>query len=239
MVLKPVRPDLVILIVRCASPNQLLPPHRNPLPVRCRLWRLPPPYQKSPPSKADPRPPAPTTSIWPDPPPIPASVKFDDEEAATASHDPVYSVADTSDSVSRKDERTSTFEIPIVLFPAFAFGLVVLGFGLRFVMKRAAARRAQEIVHTEAVTTPTYDYAKPSGNGPADEPTNFGEDDFQTFVSAISGRGPLERIVRSVHSPDDIGVREARLAQLREDIGQRLGWAEPQQQHSSRQKLAS
>jgi hypothetical protein len=194
---------------------------------------------EAPPSKADPRPPAPTTSIWPDPPPISPSVKMDDDEAPTASHDPVYSVADTSDSVSRKDERTSTFEIPIVLFPAFAFGLVVLGFGLPFVMKHAAARRAQEIVHIAAVTIPTHDYAKPSGNGLADEPPNFGEDDFQTFVSAVGGSGSLERIVSSVHSGNGIGAREARLARLREDIGQRLGWAEPEQQHSSRQKLAS
>jgi hypothetical protein len=194
---------------------------------------------EAPPSKADPRPPAPTTSIWPDPPPIPPSIKMDDEEAATASHGPVYSVADTSDSVSRKDERTSTFEIPIGLFPAFAFGLVVLGFGLRFAMKHAAARRAQEIVHTAAVTTPTHGYAKPSGNGLADEPPNFGEDDFQTFVSAVGGGGPLEQIVSSVYSANDVGAREAKLARLREDIGQRLGWAEPEQQYSSRQKLAS
>jgi hypothetical protein len=152
----------------------------------------------------------------------------------------MYSVAaDTSDNVSRKDERTSWFDIPIGLFPAFAFGLVVLGFGLRLLMKRAAARRAQEIVHTEAVTTPTHDYARPSGNGLADESTNFSEDEFQTFVSAVGGRGPLERIVRSVHPPSDIGAREARLARLCEDIGQRLGWAEPEQQYSSRQKLAS
>jgi hypothetical protein len=182
--------------------------------------------------EADPRPTAPTTTIWPDPPAIPASIKADD---AIASHDPVYPVADTSDSVSRKDERTNTFDNPIELFPAFAFGLVVLGFGLRFLMKRAAARRAQEIVHTEAVTTPTHDYVKPSGNGLADEPTNFREDNFQSFASAVNGGGPLD----SVHFASDIGAREARLAQLREDIGQRLGWAEPEQQHSSRQRLAS
>jgi hypothetical protein len=190
-------------------------------------------------SKADPRPPAPTRSIWPDPPPIPLSIKTDDEEAATASHDQVYSVADTSESVSGKDQRPSTFEIPMVLFPAFAFGLVVLGFGLRFTMKHAAALRAQEIVHTAAALKPTHNYARPSGNGPADEPTNFGEDDFQTFVSAVGGGGPLEQIVRSVHSANDIGAREAKLARLREDIGQRLGWAESEQQHLSRQKLAS
>jgi hypothetical protein len=194
---------------------------------------------EAPPSKTDLRPPAPTTSIWPDPPPVPTSIKMDDEEAATASRDPVYSVADSSDSVSRKDERTSTFEIPMVLFPAFAFGLVVLGFGIRFTMKHAAARRVQKIVHTAAVVKPTHNYAKPSGNGPADEPPNFGEDDFQTFVSAVGGGGPLERIVSSVHSANDIGAREAKLARLREDIGQRLGWAEPQQHYPSRQKLAS
>jgi hypothetical protein len=146
-------------------------------------------------------------------------------------------VADAPDGVSRMDERTSTFGIPIGLFPAFAFGLVVLGH--RFLMRRAAARRAQEIVHTEAITTPTHDYAKPSGDGLTDEPANFVEDDFQTFVSAVGGSGTLERIVRSVHSPNDIGGREARSARLREDIGQRLGWVEPEREHSSRQKLAS
>jgi hypothetical protein len=193
---------------------------------------------EAPPSETDPRPPAPTTSIWPDPPPIPTSIKIDDEEAARVSHDPVYSVADTSDSVSRKDERTSTFEIPMVLFPAFAFGLVVLGFGIRFTMKHAAARRVQEIVHT-AVVKPTHNHAKSPGKGPADEPTNLGEDDFQTFVSAVSGGGPLERIVSSVHSANDIGAREAKLARLREDLGRSLGWAEPEQHYSSRQKRAS
>jgi len=192
-----------------------------------------------PPFKADPRPPAPTTSIWPDPPPIPPSVKVDHEERASESSELVYSASDTSGSVSGSDERPSTFDIPIVLFPAFAFGLVVLAFGLRFLRKRAAACHAQEIVHTEAVTTLAHNYAKPSGGGLADEPTNFGEDDFQTFVSALGGNGPLERIVRSVHPPSAIDAREAKLARLREDIGQRLGWAEPELQHSSRQKLAS
>jgi hypothetical protein len=190
-------------------------------------------------SAADPRPTAPATPIWPDPPPIPPSVQADNAGAATASPEPAYSVADASDGVSRRDERTSTFDIPIGLFPALAFGLVVLGFGLRFLMRRAVARRAQEVVRTEAITTPTHDYAKPSGDGLTDEPTNFGEDDFQTFVSAVGGSGTLERIVRSVHAPNDIGAREARLARLREDIGQRLGWAEPELERSSRRKLAS
>jgi hypothetical protein len=194
---------------------------------------------EAPSADANPRPTPPTTVIWPDPPPTPSLVKADDPGAATPSHDPAYSVAGTSDGISRKYERTSAFDIPIAIFPAFAFGLVVLGFCLRFLMKHAAARRAQEIDYAEGGTTPTDDYAKPAGNGLADEATSVGEDDFGSFVSAVSGRGPLERIVRSVHSTNEIGVREARLAQLREDIGQRLAWAEPEQQHTSRQKLAS
>jgi hypothetical protein len=179
---------------------------------------------EAPSSEANSRPTAPTTVIWPDPPPIPPLVKADDAGTATASHDPVYSVAETSDGVSRKDERTSTFDIPIGLFPAFALGLVVLGFGFHFLTKRSAARRAQGNDHEEAVTKPTEDHAEPAGNGLADEVTNVGNDDFESFVLAASGRGPLERIVCSVHSANDIGAREARLAQLRDDIGQRLGW---------------
>jgi hypothetical protein len=180
-------------------------------------------------STADPRPTAPATPIWPDPPPISPSVQADNAEAATASPDPAYS--DASDSVSRMDERTSKSGIPIGLFPALALGLVVFGFGLRFLMRHAAARRAQEIV-----TTPTHDYAKPSGDGLKDGPTNSGEDVFQKFVSAVGGSGTLERIVHSVHSPNHVGPREARLARLREDICQCLGWAKPELQHSSRQK---
>jgi hypothetical protein len=189
-------------------------------------------------STADPRPTAPTT-IWPDPPPTPPSIQVQDAGAATASPDSTYSDADAYNSASRKDERTSMFDIPIGVFPAFAFGLVVLCFSLRFLMRCAAARSAQEIVSTEDFTKSTHVYATLSGKGPADEPANFCEDDFQSLVSPASGRGALERIVSPVRFANDIGAREARLAQLRENIGQSLGCAKPELQHSSRHKLAS
>jgi hypothetical protein len=164
-------------------------------------------------------------------------MKVDNAEAATVSRDPVHSVALTSNDLSRKDERTSTHNVPITLFPVVAFGLVVLAFGFRFLTKHAAARRAQQDDDTRAITTPSNDLARPGGNGLADEAANGGEDDFESVVSASAGRGPLDRIIRS--SANDVGAREARLAQLREDIGQRLGWAKPEQQHSARQRLAS
>lgn len=190
-------------------------------------------------SDADPRPKTPTTVVWPDPPPIPPLLKSEDAEAATASRDRIYSVADTSHGVSRKDGRTGTFDIPITIFPALAFGLVVFGFALRFLMRRAAAGRGQEIDYIERVAASTNDSARPTENELLDEPVKLGKGDFESFVSAASGDGPLERIIVSVHSENDVAAREARLARLREDIGQHLGWVEPEQRHPSRQKLAS
>jgi hypothetical protein len=181
--------------------------------------------------------PAVPTVVWPDPPPIRPSMKANDAEGATALRDPVYSVALTSDDLSRGDERTSTHNVPITLFPVVAFGLVVLAFGFRFLTKHAAARRAQQDDDTRAITTLSNDLAKPVGNGLADEAANGAEDDFESFVSASTGLGPLDRIIRS--SANDVGAREARLAQLREEIGQRLGWAKPVQQHSAGLRVAS
>lgn len=186
-------------------------------------------------SEAEPPPTAPAT-IWPDPPPIPPLVKAENTGPTPASADPAYLVADASDSIS--NEQTSRFDIPIELFPAFAFGLVVLGFAYRFLTNRAAARRLREDEHAEALTTSIDQYAKPAGNGVANCAANNVEDDFELFVSAVSGDGPLEQIIRSGRSTNDIGVREAKLAQLREDIGQRLGWAEPEPRHSSQRTLS-
>jgi hypothetical protein len=174
-------------------------------------------------SDASGQPTVPTAVVWPDPPRITPSVNAGEAIAATASDDPVYPVTDTTDSVSRNGERTSTSEIPIAIFPAFAFGLVVIGFAVRFLTKGAAPRPAQEVDQTAAVTTLGDDHIKSPENRLAEEPTSFGEGDFQSFVSAVSSRGPLERIVGSVHPANEISAREAKLAQLREDIGQRLG----------------
>jgi hypothetical protein len=108
-------------------------------------------------SEAEPRPTAPAT-IWPDPPPIPPSVEAENTGATLASPDPAYSVADASDNISKKDERTSRFNIPIVLFPAFAFGLVVLGFAYRFLSnvacKKMSARKRSRLQSTNTQRRP-------------------------------------------------------------------------------------
>ena len=232
-----------------AKPNRLPTQYRVQLPtqyrtdrhpslVRQRIGRRPLALRENASSDANGQQTVPT-AVWPDPPPITPTVNAGEAIAATASDDPVYPVTDTTDSVSRNGERNSTFEIPIAIFPAFAFGLVVIVFAVRFLTKDAAPRPAQEVDQTAAVTTPDDDHIKSPENRLAEEPTSFGEGDFQSFVSAVSSRGPLERIVGSVHPANEISAREAKLAQLREDIGQRLGWAEPTRQYSSKQKVAS
>ena len=227
------------------STNTIQGPASNTVPNRSASQPSPPanrqaatPLRENASSDANGRQTVPT-AVWPDPPPITPTVNAGEAIAATASDDPVYPVTDTTDSVSRNGERNSTFEIPIAIFPAFAFGLVVIVFAVRFLTKDAAPRPAQEVDQTAAVTTPDDDHIKSPENGLAEEPTSFGEGDFQSFVSAVSSRGPLERIVGSVHPANEISAREAKLAQLREDIGQRLGWAEPTRQYSSKQKVAS
>jgi hypothetical protein len=165
-----------------------------------------------------------TSVVWPDPPPMAPSVT-PREANATALDAPVTPVSDTTDNMARNDEQTKKSEIPIAIFPALAFGLVVIGLGVRFLMNASAAGPTQTIDNSETVTILDNDHVRSSDSPPTAEPTSFGEDDFLTFVSAVSGRGPLDRIVGSVNSANDVSGREARLARLREDIGQRLGWA--------------
>jgi hypothetical protein len=49
-------------------------------------------------------------------------------------------VSDITVSVAGNGERTSKFEIPIMIFPGLAFGLVVIGFGIREIMKDSESR---------------------------------------------------------------------------------------------------
>ena len=62
--------------------------------------------------------------------------------AADAGLDPVSGNADKA---APNDDRTSKFEIPIMIFPALAIGLVVVGFGTRLIIKDTSARRAQTV----------------------------------------------------------------------------------------------
>jgi hypothetical protein len=179
-----------------------------------------------------------TAVVWPDPPPIvqiAPSVNAGKAIAATEPDNQTVAVSDTTESVAKNGGQTSKFEIPVATFPALAIGLVVIGFGVRFLVKNSAARSVQTIDHTEAVTIiPDDDHIKSSHNRSADDETaNFGEDDFGSFASAVSGGEPLRK-VGSVHPT--ISAREARLAKLFDDVHQRLGW-DGSTQHRPKQKV--
>jgi hypothetical protein len=144
-----------------------------------------------------------TAVVWPDPPPVAPSVTPREANAAAVDA-PMNPVSDTADSVVGNGEQASKFEIPIVVFPALAIGLVVIGFGVRFIMKDSPACRAQTVDHTGAVTISDDDHIKLSDNRPADGSTILKEDDFQSFVSAISDESIIGKYsgVRSTHQRD-------------------------------------
>ena len=106
-------------------------------------------------------------------------------------------------------------------------------------MKDAGTRRAQTVDHTEAVTISNESHAGSSDNRRANGPTILEKDDFQSFVSAVSGHAPSESTIGSVQLANEISSREAKLARLREDIDQRLRWPEPTtQERPPKQKVA-
>jgi hypothetical protein len=177
---------------------------------------------------------APTAAIWPDPPPVPSINAR--EVNAVAANVPWDPASDTTDSAARIGERTSEFEIPILVFPALAIGLVVIGFGARLVIKDAGTRRTQTVDRTEAGTISDQSNDERLDNRRADGTRE--EDNFQSFVSAVSGHGPLQNTPGPIQATNDISAREARLAQLRKDVDRRLRWPEPTRARPPKQKVA-
>ena len=174
----------------------------------------------------------PTAVVWPDPPPTAPAIKVREADAmpTDAALDPV-SVSGNTDNAAPNGDRTSKFEIPIIVFPALAIGLVVIGFGTRLVRK-AGAHRAQIVEGTEADTIADQGQDEWFNDRRAYSST-IEEHDLQPFVRAVSGHGPSEHTPAPVQTTSDISTRQARLAQLREDIDRRLRWsflAEAQQQ---------
>jgi hypothetical protein len=151
-----------------------------------------------------------------------------------AALDPV-SVSGNTDNAAPNGDRTSKFEIPIIVFPALAIGLVVIGFGTRLVRK-AGAHRAQFVEGTEANTIADQKRDEWFNDRRAYSST-IEEHDLQLFVRAVSGHEPSEHTAAPVQTTSDISTRQARLAQLREDIDRRLRWSFPAEAQQQRQHV--
>ena len=178
----------------------------------------------------------PTAVVWPDPPPTAPAIKVREADAmpTDAALDPV-SVSGNTDNAAPNGDRTSKFEIPIIVFPALAIGLVVIGFGTRLVRK-AGAHRAQFVEGTEADTIADQKRDEWFNDRRAYSST-IEEHDLQPFVRAVSDHGPSEHTAAPVQTTSDISTRQARLAQLREDIDRRLRWSFPAEAQQQRQHV--
>jgi hypothetical protein len=177
---------------------------------------------------------APTPVVWPDPPPMAPAISAR-EASAVAADAALDAVSDNAESAASTGERTAKFEIPIVVFPALAIGLVVVGFaGRRLIKMDPGARHAQMVDRNEADQS-----QRQSFNDRLADSSTREEHDFQSFVQAVSDPGPSENTVGPVQTGDEISTREARLAQLREEIDRRRRWPFPAQAQPQRQKVVS
>ena len=179
----------------------------------------------------------PTGVVWPDPPPVAPAIKVREADAMPTDA-ALDSVSGNSDNAAPNGDRTSKFEIPILVFPALAIGLVLVGFGTRLVRRDAGAHRVQIVEGTEASTTADQSQDEWFNDRCAYSST-VEEHELQSFVRAVSGRGPSENTAVPVQTGNEISTRQAKLAQLREDIDRSLRWSFPAEARQQRQQVTS
>ena len=167
----------------------------------------------------------PTAVVWPDPPPTAPAIKVHEADAMPTDA-ALGPVSGNTDNAAPNGDQTSKFEIPIIVFPALAIGLVVVGFGTRLVRRDAGAHRVQIVEGTEAHTIAGQSQDERFNDRCAYSST-VEEHDLQSFVRAVSGHGPSENTAVPAQTGNEISTRQARLAQLREDIDRRLRWSFP------------
>ena len=114
----------------------------------------------------------------------------------------------------------------------------MVGFGTRLVRKDAGAHRVQFVEGTEADTIADQKQDEWFNDRCAYSST-IEEHDLQSFVRAVSGRGPSENTAVPVQTANEISTRQARLAQLREDIDRRLRWSFSAEARQQRQHVTS
>jgi hypothetical protein len=180
----------------------------------------------------------------PDPPTAVASVK-----TLESAPDPIGSradvVPDEAENSARSGGPINNAATPILIFPVLALGLAMLGIGSRFLIKRAALRRAQ-IVMDEPALDRTSDQVRDAGQDVLRPQESVVKEsvvegrEFHSFVSAVSDEGPLRADGDAVKIAREIGKRRHKLAQLRQNIEWMLrSVAGPYAESGSRQQQAS
>jgi hypothetical protein len=171
--------------------------------------------------------------VWPDPPTT-AGIKVQEANAETAD---VRVDLVSDDGSARSGEQAKNFGMPMIVFPVLALGLVVVGIGSSVVLKNAASHHAYTVEGAETDATPGPTCPKRRADqyqsGFIQE-----EQELHSSISAVSGREPFEATSGANELLDDISLREAKLARLRDDIDRRLRRQEPTQLLLSRKQAS-
>jgi hypothetical protein len=161
---------------------------------------------------------APPPMVRPDPP-VAAAVIMSREASAAPGDVHVNLVSE--DPVARSGEQANNFGLPIIVFPALALGLVVMGIGSRVVVRNAALHRVR--------VTDSAQASAAAAESPAEQlPSRYErglvreEQELHSFITALSDRGPFAATSSANKLSDEIRIRQAKLARLRNDIDQIL-----------------
>ena len=153
----------------------------------------------------------------PDPPTAFASVKTQ-ESAPDPTGSRADVMADEAENSARSGGPTNNAATPILIFPVLALGLALLGIGSRFLIKRAALRRAQIVTDVPELDQ-TNDQGRDDGRDiPHLQKSVVEGQEFHSFISAVSDEGALRADGDAVKIAREIGKRRHKLAQLRQNI---------------------
>ena len=153
----------------------------------------------------------------PDPPIAVASVQTQ-ESAATSTRNRADVVSDQAENSAQSGGLNNNTTTPITIFPVLALGLALLGMGSRFLIKHAAARRAQTNVGGLERERTNDQGRREAREGLRRQESVVEVQEFHSFVSAVSDEGTLRADGDVVKITRDIGRRRHRLAQLRQNI---------------------
>ena len=176
------------------------------------------------------------SAVSPDPPIAVASPIQTAESAATSPANRADAVFDQAENGAQNGGPNNNAATPITIFPVLALGLALLGMGSRFLIKHAAARRAQTNVGGLERERTNDQGRREARDGLRRQESVVEVQEFHSFVSAVSDEDTLRADGDAVKITRDIGRRRHRLAQLRQNIEWMLRsatgpYASPLQEH--------
>jgi hypothetical protein len=117
-------------------------------------------------------------------------------------------------------------DLPIIIFPALALGLVVMGIGSRIVVRSAVGHRARAIESSQASAGSHESRSALPLNG-CESGLVQESQEFDSFIAAMSDHDLFGANSRANKPSDEIEERQARLARLCNDIDRKLGRSKP------------